>query len=165
MVVKTTRFITLILVALTMGMAFCHTLELPAKMQYDGALYVTLQNSLYLSFGTIGAVIEVGALLTAIVLSFLVRKHRSAFVSTMIGTICLAAALIIWFVLILPVNIEISQWTATSVPENWTRLRDQWEYAHATRFVIQLIGFSSLMLSMLNEIPTMIPSTAASSRG
>lgn len=165
MVVKTTRFITLILVALTMGMAFCHTLELPAKMQYDGALYVTLQNSLYLSFGTIGAVIEVGAMLAAIVLSFLVRKHRSAFVWTMIGTVCLAAALVLWFVWILPVNMEISRWTAASVPENWTQLRDQWEYTHATRFVIQLIGFSSLMLSILNEIPTMIPSTAASSHG
>jgi Domain of unknown function (DUF1772) len=165
MIVKTWRFITIILVALTMGMAFCHTLELPAKIQYDRGLYVTLQNSLYLSFGTIGAVIEVGALLAALVLSFLVRKHRTAFIWTVIGAVCLAVALAIWFAWILPVNIEISKWTAASVPENWMRLRDQWEYAHATRFIIQLIGFSTLILSILNEIPPMIPNTASLSRG
>jgi len=38
MAVKTWHFITFILVALTMGMAFSHTLELPDKRQYDGAL-------------------------------------------------------------------------------------------------------------------------------
>lgn len=41
------RLITLALVALLMGTSFAHVLELPARMQYDGALYVTLQKTLY----------------------------------------------------------------------------------------------------------------------
>ncbi|WP_228061376.1 hypothetical protein [[Phormidium] sp. LEGE 05292] len=44
MFVKIWRFITIILVALFMGLEFAHTLALPAKMQYDGAFYVTIQN-------------------------------------------------------------------------------------------------------------------------
>jgi hypothetical protein len=40
-------FITLLLVALLLGLSFAHVLERPAKMTYDGPLYVTLQRSLY----------------------------------------------------------------------------------------------------------------------
>ncbi|GAA6615941.1 methyltransferase family protein [Scytonema sp. NUACC26] len=62
------RLLTLILVALFMGLEFAHTLELPDKMQYEGALYVTVQNSLYRYFGApgLGAFVTVGAVLCAI---------------------------------------------------------------------------------------------------
>ncbi|QYO62228.1 hypothetical protein [Leptolyngbya sp. 7M] len=38
MVLRTWRFITLILAALTMGTAYAHALELPAKMKSEGKL-------------------------------------------------------------------------------------------------------------------------------
>jgi hypothetical protein len=38
MFVKTWRLITIRFAALSMGMALCHLLEMPAKMAYDGAL-------------------------------------------------------------------------------------------------------------------------------
>jgi hypothetical protein len=77
MVLKTLRFITLLLVALWMGLEFSHTLELPPKMQYDGRLYVTVQNTLYQYFGAPGpgAIVTVGALGSAIALLLLVRKQ------------------------------------------------------------------------------------------
>lgn len=53
MLVKTWRFISLILSALVTGMALCHALELPAKMQYSASQYITVQNSLYVAFGPI----------------------------------------------------------------------------------------------------------------
>jgi hypothetical protein len=33
------------------------------------------------------------------------------------------------------------------------RLRNRWEYGHAAGFVLQLIGFCSLLLSVLVETP------------
>ncbi len=42
MLVRNWRFVTIMLAALTMGMALCHLLEMPAKMTYDGALWLTL---------------------------------------------------------------------------------------------------------------------------
>ena len=53
MLVKTWRLIAIILSALVMGMALCHALELPAKMQYSAAQYIAVQNSLYVAFSTI----------------------------------------------------------------------------------------------------------------
>ncbi|WP_416668720.1 hypothetical protein [Egbenema bharatensis] len=38
MLVRTWRFVTILLSALVTGMAFCHALELPAKTQYSASL-------------------------------------------------------------------------------------------------------------------------------
>lgn len=150
MFVRIWRFITIILVALFMGLEFAHTLELPAKMQYDGAFYVTIQNSLYRYFGAPGpgAFITVGAVIFAIALTVLVRKHRSTFWWTLAGTVCLLIAFpLIYFWRIEPVNVIIEQANAQTIPTNWEQLRNQWEYAHATNFVLTLAGLSALLFS------------------
>ncbi len=155
MFLRTWRFITIILTALTMGMAFCHTLELPAKMSYNGALWTTVNQSLYRQFGSFpGIFSEVGAIVAAIFLTFLVRKRRPAFYWTLTGAIFLALALVVWFMFVAPMNAEFAQWTVDSIPADWTRVRNQWEYSHASRFVLQLIGMSTLLLSVLVETPT-----------
>lgn len=156
MALRTLRFITLILVALSMGMAFCHTLELPAKMQYDASLYVRVQNSLYVAFGppNIGAFTEIGAIIAAIVLTFAVRKRRPASYLTLAGTVCLLLAFpVVFFLFTEPANTIFRQATPESVPTNWIQLRQQWEYSHAARFVLQFIGFSTIMFSTLRETP------------
>jgi hypothetical protein len=51
-------------------------------------------------------------------------------------------------------NREIFQWTPQSVPADWTQVRNQWEYSHATRFVLQLIGLGALLISVLVETST-----------
>jgi hypothetical protein len=40
-----------------------------------------------------------------------------------------------------------------SVPMVWLRLRNRWEYGHVAGFVLQLIGFCALVLSVLMETP------------
>ncbi|WP_250126293.1 DUF1772 domain-containing protein [Chroococcidiopsis sp. CCMEE 29] len=156
MFLRTWRFITLIFVALFMGLEFAHTLELPAKMQDEGAFYVAIQNSLYRYFGAPGpgAWITVGAVLSAIALTVLVRNRRPAFWWTLVGTLCLTIAFpLIYFVRIEPVNGVIEQATTRSVPKDWMQLRDQWEYAHATNFIFGLAGFSALVISVLVDVP------------
>jgi len=41
--------VAVVLAALTMGLAFAHTLELPRKLDYDAATWTQLQHSLYRS--------------------------------------------------------------------------------------------------------------------
>jgi hypothetical protein len=148
------RFITLILTALNMGLAFCHLMEMPAKMHYDAALYATINNSLYLAFGSApGIAIEIGSIVAAVGLVFLVRPRRRAFAWTLIGAICLLAAQVIWWIFIAPMNAEIRMWPSVGVPADWMQLRDQWEYAHASRFVLQLLGLSALIVSIIRETP------------
>jgi len=78
MILRTWRFLTIILVSLSMAMAFCHLLQFPPCMNYDGAQWVATQ-SRYQLFGTVGELIEVGALLLTTVLPMAVWRHRPAF--------------------------------------------------------------------------------------
>lgn len=154
MFLKVWRFITLVLVALFMGLEFAHVLELPAKIQYDEALYVTIQNSLYRYFGAPGpgAWVTVGAVLAAITLTVLVRKRRAARGWALAGTVCLVIAFpLIFFLRIEPVNVAFEQVNPDAVPPNFEQLRNQWEYAHAANFGFSLAGFSALLLSILSD--------------
>jgi Domain of unknown function (DUF1772) len=156
MLLRTWRFTTIVLSALVMGMALCHALELPAKMQYSASQYITIQNSLYAAFGppNIGAFIEVTALLSIIGLTFLVRKRRPALQLTLLAiTFMLLAFPILFFAFTEPANRIIRSVTPNSIPGNWKQLRDQWEYSHLARFLCHFMAFSALMLSVLFEIP------------
>ena len=69
MLIRSWRFLTLLLVALTTGLTFAHVLERPAKMLYDGVLYSTLQRTLYVQWGwpNVGGVLELAAILAAVI--------------------------------------------------------------------------------------------------
>jgi hypothetical protein len=155
MLVKFWRLGTIMFTALSMGVALCHLLEMPAKITFDGAVWLTLLQTLYPpAFGTVGAFFEVGAVVTAVVPAFLVRRHRPAFVWTLLGAVCLVATHAAFWVWVAPVNATMAPLTPETLPANWMRLRDQWEYTHAARAILQIIALGALVFSILVEIPT-----------
>jgi hypothetical protein len=154
--IRTWRFITLMLAAFSLSLSMAHLLELPQRMQFDQQLWVrvTVVENVYKLFGTVGAAFEITAVLTAIVLAFLVRKNRgSTFYWTLSGAILLVLALVSWIVFVAPMNAEFAKWLTNPIPADWTRYRDRWEYAHAVNAVIKIMGLSSLAISVLVEIP------------
>lgn len=164
MILKIWRFITIMLVALSMSAALCHLLEMPGKLMLDGALWLTLLQTVYPPvFGTAGAFFEVGAVLTVVVLAIIVRRHRPAFIWTLLGALCVVAAHAIYWIWVVPVNATLLPLIPETLPENWTALRDQWEYGHATRAILQIIALGALLLSVLLEVPA--GSKRPSSRG
>jgi hypothetical protein len=156
MFLRVWRFITIILTAMTMALAFCHLMEMPARMTWDAELWmrVTAIGGLYRMFGSVGAFLEVGAVVAVILLSFLVRGRQRAFGWTLAGAACLVVSHLIWWLLVFPANNEFARWTLTSIPADWEKWRAQWEYTHAARAVLQLLGLGALVLSVLIETPT-----------
>jgi hypothetical protein len=152
---RTWRFITLLLAALGLILGGAHVLELPPKMAYDAELYAAVTSTLYGLFGSVGAVIQVGSILAAAVLSFLVRG-RPSFHLTLFGTLCLVLSLVLWFALVAPVNAEwlrVMESTPESVAATYERLRPRWEYGHVAAFAAWLTGYAVLSLSVLKETP------------
>lgn len=146
------HFITIILTALLMGSSFCHVLEMPAKLKIGGPLWMTLQQTLYRAFATVGGFIEIAAILATIVLTFLVRENPQTFYLTLIAAISLIVAFfVVWIFFTNAVNVQVFKWTADTIPADWTRWRTRWEYSHAIRFVLHLVGFTALVLSVFLE--------------
>ncbi|WP_245552518.1 hypothetical protein [Cyanobium gracile] len=134
-----------------------HLLELPQRMQFDQQLWVrvTVIENVYRLFGTVGAAFEITAIMTAIVLIFLVRGRGSTFYWTLVGAILLLLAFASWIMFVAPMNEEFGRWLTNPVPDDWTRYRNQWEYSHAASAFIKLFGLSSLVISVLVETPKM----------
>ncbi len=153
--IRSWRFITLMLASFSLSLSMTHLLELPQRMQFDQQLWVkvTVVENVYKLFGSVGAVFEITAILTAIVLAFLVRKHGSTFYWTLGGAIVLVLAFVSWIMFVAPMNAEFAKWLTNPVPADWMRYRDQWEYAHAVNAFIKIIGLSLLAISVLVETP------------
>jgi hypothetical protein len=150
-------FTTLLLAALAIGAPLAHVLEMPVRRTYDPALYVTVTHTLYRYFGIVGAVIEVGAVVAAVVWAIGLARSPTWPTSArrwgMAGAACLVLAHALFWLLVNPVNRAFAVWTPSAVPADWTRLRDQWEFTHAARCGLLLLGFSALLASALTILP------------
>jgi hypothetical protein len=150
---KATRFFSLLLVALTLGMTFCHVMEAPGKLRLDGATWLTVQHNLYVGFGTLGAAIELLAILLTWVVAVQVRHRRLALTWTVAAGLCVTAGLAVWFALVAPVNAALSDWTPATLPPDWHIYRDRWEIGHAIHAALFAIGFGALAIALLAETP------------
>jgi hypothetical protein len=152
---RTWRFIVLLFAALGLIPGGAHVLELVPKMSYEAELYAAVTSTLYRLFGSVGAFLQVGSIVSAAVLSFLVRG-RPSFRSTLLGTLGLVLSLVLWVTLVAPVNAEwlqVTQSALESVPAAYERLRPRWEYGHVAAFAAWFIGFSLLLLSVIRDTP------------
>lgn len=148
---RTLRFLTLMLTALTMGMAFGHVLEMPAKLAYMAPQWLLMQQTLYGNFRVFGALIDASAVICALTLALRVRQP--AFAWTLVATLLLVVAYATWWVAVVPLNAQIAQYTPHILPPDWTQLRLRWEYAHAMRFALQAAALAALLVSLLVETP------------
>jgi hypothetical protein len=156
MLLKVTRFVAIMLAALTLGLSFCHLMQLPARMGWDQYLWVgsTVQGGLYNLFGSIGAVIDVATVIALALLAYFVREHgRPGFRLALAAAILFALALVLWWVLVYPVNVELAKWVNGPVPADWTDYRSRWEWGHAIISVVELAGFAALVASVLADTP------------
>jgi hypothetical protein len=153
------RFITIVLSSLALTMTSAHVLELPQKMQYGPQLYTSVNTTMYRYFAIVGGVYSMSSIVAAVVLAILVRNNRPVFWWTLAGVVLFVLWFFSWRALVAPVNNQVAaalQSAPESVPELWMRLRVRWEFGHATGFVIQLLGFSALVISIIIETPRRI---------
>jgi hypothetical protein len=113
-----------------------------------------VQGGLYAMFGTVGAVIDVATVIVLALLAYFVREHgRPGFRAALAAALLFALALILWWGIVYPVNVELAKWVNGPVPADWTRYRARWEWGHAAISLIELLGFAALVWSVLADTP------------
>jgi hypothetical protein len=147
------------LAAVVMGLALAHALELPGKMRLDREAYYTVQAIYYPGF-TIGGLAEPLVILTTAA-ALVLGRGKGPFWLIAGGLIALILVQGLFWLVVQPVN---RQWLG-SIPlpdaaehffrtgqagglgEDWTRLRDRWEWGHFGRAVTATVGFVLLLLA------------------
>ena len=139
------RTLTLLLSALTLGLTFAHLLEMPKKLGWDAELWVRVQQSLYGYFGIVGGAVEVGAVVTAVVLAMLCARQGLPSAGARPAAALFVLGLAEWALVVRAANAQIGQWTVGAEPADWQRWRLQWEWGHAGHFLLWFTGFVVLL--------------------
>jgi hypothetical protein len=50
-----------------------------------------------------------------------------------------------------PIDNQIKIWTTTSLPPDWTQVRDRWETFHTGRTFLSLTALASVLLALLRR--------------
>jgi hypothetical protein len=148
------RFVTTMLVGLGLTNTAAHVLELPQKMRWDVDLYTRVNGSLYKYFGLVGGPVLASSVLAAIVHAAASRRRRAAFRWALAGAGLMVGSFASFLAIVQPVNAEVAAAAPADRPEVWTRLRDRWEYGHATGFALHLLGFGAVVAAAVAETPS-----------
>jgi hypothetical protein len=145
-----TRFLSILFVALTLAPSGAHLLELPNKIALRADDYLTVQQ-IYRGWALLGFVIA-GAVLSSAAYLVVLRLRRQPWILAAVGLACLIAGQAVFWIFTFPANQETSNWTM--LPDNWTRLRAQWEYSHAAGAALNLSAFVTLLWTALRHDKT-----------
>ena len=145
---KLLQLIAVVLMGVQLGVSYAHFMQMPGKLALPLDCYILVQNQV-ISYQVKLAFIEVPSIVSAIAAAVLLRNHHKAFWLTLTGAICMVLMLLIWAVLIQPINQQIDVWTPATVPSHWTDLRYQWHLYHLVRLLLAAVGMVALTLSLL----------------
>jgi hypothetical protein len=159
---------TIFLVSVAMSMALAHALELPGKMRLDRETYIAVQSIYYPGF-TIGGFFGEGLGMAAtLVLLLMIPTNRVAFWWTVTGLVALMSVHTVFWIVTQPTNKfwlkeqnlrglgkaffsvnPVKQGdVAGERTEDWTRLRDRWEYSHLLRAVPSVVAPIVLLVAV-----------------
>jgi len=142
---KTTRFLSLLFVALALAPAMAHLLELPNKIGMSREEYFVVQQ-VYRGWALLGIVVF-GALLSTLALALMTRRRPGEFAPALTAFLCIAATQAVFWSFTFPANQQTANWTI--LPEHWRTLRSEWEYSHAASAVLNLVALVAVIISVL----------------
>ena len=148
---RVVKFVSLLLVRVALGAGLAHLFALPNKIGLPGDAYLTVQQ-IYSGWVLID-IVAICALGALGILTGLVRRRPRTFLMTLAAFIAMAAAQAMFWGVAFPVELETAGWTM--LPEDWSSLRNRWEYGHAAGAALELAAFAALIASvLLREAPT-----------
>ncbi len=154
MLLKMTRFVSLVCAALALGLTVTHDLEIPGKQGLSGADWLTVQHTFYGGFAIVGGVAEVLGLLSTGMLAYLLHKQGSTFILTLLAAISFAGMLALFAFGNNPLNQQIASWTPESLPANWREIRNAWDGFHAASSVLASLALIALLIATLHDMPS-----------
>jgi hypothetical protein len=142
---KPVIFVSLLLTTLATSAGLAHLFALPNKTRMTAADYLAAQQA-YRGWDLMG-VVFIGALVSILALTVLLRRNGTEFRLSLIALLCLVAAQAVFWAFTYPANQATQNWSM--LPGNWMELRSRWEYSHAAGAVLDLAALISLFLFAL----------------
>lgn len=144
---NTIRFTAIFFAVITVSALMAHLLELSSKMDLSKQNYQIVQG-IYQGWNWLG-IFEIGTILLIILWLLFFQKSKEYRPYLLVALSCFVASTTLFFIFTLPVNKVTNNWTTLN--EDWQSHRNTWEYSHAVRAILHLIGFCFLILKLLKR--------------
>jgi hypothetical protein len=145
MALRMVQFLAIVLTALALVPAGAHLFELPNKIDLPRDAYLTVQG-IYAGWAWFG-IVDLGALVMNIVLAIELRRQHLARYFAGTAALCFVIFFAIFFTWTFPANQATANWT--TMPDDWSGLRQEWEYSHAVNAAVMLIALCSVTLAVI----------------
>lgn len=133
------KFANILLAALLAGTSFGIWIGFDPK-NYSASTYIEQQQHLVLSLNTLMISLVVFATVVTFTSAYLQRKNKTIFFTLLFAATLFLACMAITRFGNVPIQSEMLNWTKSSMPDNWTVLRDQWWSFHIMRTLVELIA-------------------------
>ena len=154
MTLKAVRFLNLLLAGVLTGNEFGGFVGFhPALYELPTEAHVRAERAITSRFGRLMPPFMTAAIVSFVPTLSLVRDRRSpSFVLTLVGMLCYVAMLAVTFAGNMPINRQVVDLDPATVSrEEFIELRRRWDRYHATRNVLNFLGFVSALLGGLSE--------------
>jgi len=131
------RFINIILAAILAGVSFGIWIGFN-PLDLSSSTYVEQQQNMLHSLRTLMIALVVIATLITLISAYIQRNNTSILIALLIAAAFFIACILISRFGIKPIDDKVLSWTSSSIPDDWTALRDKWWTLHIMRTIAEL---------------------------
>jgi uncharacterized membrane protein len=150
---KFTELVTGMLLILVTGLFWGTWFSLSRTMEgLSAETFLTIGKEIIKNVGLPMSIIMPASLFGLIILLSGSWKIRSLYFYCILVTLLLfVIALIITVVIEVPMDNRIKTWEVSTIPSDWTAIRDRWEYYNTMRTFVTLCGMAFFITAIMNR--------------
>jgi uncharacterized membrane protein len=148
--IRAAQAITIVLFALVMGVFWGTWFSLSRTMsQLSAATFVAVGHQMIRNLGVPMAILLPLALLSALITLVLLWRGRRAasFWWLLAGFLLMVAALAVTLAVEVPIDEQITTWTAASLPGDWRSIQSRWQLFHTIRTFMSIAAVVAVTIS------------------
>jgi uncharacterized membrane protein len=148
--IRAAQTTTIVLFSLVMGVFWGTWFSLSRTMdQLSGETFVAVGHQMIRNLGVPMAILLPLALLSALVTLALLRQGRQtvAFWWVLAGFLLMTVALVITLAVEVPIDNQIQDWTAATLPGDWRSIQARWELWHTIRTFSSIAAVIAVTIS------------------
>jgi len=149
MITKIILFLTVVLYSVIASQSLMYILALKnVQLSLRAEAYIEFRKLINSSMKANFKYVVYGALLTNLLLVIFTGKNPSSllFITTLVAFACLVIDTLITVKGNMPINTVINTWSSDSYPTNWNEYRLRWLTLFKYRQIVNLTGFTSLLI-------------------
>lgn len=146
MVVKVFEVVNIMLSALVTGVFWGPWVGLTRSIAtFDLAAFLAIGHRMNVNLAPLMTVLMPVALASAVPTLVLSYREPATFTWTAVGLGLFVVATVVTVAVEVPIAVRIKEWSTSTPPEGWQRLRDRWASVHVIRVVSGVAGLAALV--------------------